>query len=739
MTSWNTTPFSTFAMTPDPGGDEAGSEPGVVDDLQGIPVPRPAAPGPLGFVDVRTQASAEAETPGEDADGAQDEMDTVDERIEVSRAEAVAEETFAQAEAEPEPEAAPEPEPVIFEEAEPAPAAAPVAAKRAVAQPAAAPSTNGPRTIRLRMPSIEIRRNGGGKARRVVGLKIGASQLAAAVIEENEGRHELIQLVREPLGAGIVVEGEVRDPDALTRAIRGFFAANQLPTRDVRIGLASNRIGVRTFDIVGVDDESRFDNAVRFKAHEVLPVSVHESVLDYRVLGERYNDSGEQMRHIFLVVAPRDQVQPYVDVASEAGLRLRGIDLEALALLRAFVDTRATGMPVSDDRATVVVAIGHEASTLLVAGGGTCEFTRVFDWGGSSLEDGIASELGVRPDEAAKILHHLSLSGPGKALASLDGERRTRALEAVRLRLTPFARELVSSLQFYQSQPDSLGIGEILITGGTSQLEGLAAALNQMIGVSVRVGDPLGRVVVRRPFDAAIESALGSLAIPIGLAIEDSPTRAVDLIPAESKVAQRTTPSLTSVILPAAVAVPVAALTIFFMQANGKVNDRQQQLSDAKAEFAALPVPKRPKLDPALKPQQAARATAVAEVLGSRLAWDAVLRDVSRVLPANVWLNDLTAKVATPLGDANTAAPTATAAAAATAVGPAAPEAPTGVTISGFTYTQSDVAELLARLGTVPSLTNVQLEATNRLEEKGKKTVIEFTILADLHESGGAK
>jgi Fimbrial assembly protein (PilN)/Type IV pilus assembly protein PilM len=364
----------------------------------------------------------------------------------------------------------------------------------------------------------------------------------------------------------------------------------------------------------------------------------------------------------------------------------------------------------------------------------------VFDWGGSSLEDGIASELGTRPDEAAAILHHLSLSGPGKDLPGLDSERRARALEAVRLRLTPFARELVSSLQFYQSQPDSLGIGEIVITGGTAQLEGLAAALNQMIGVSVRVGDPLGRVVVRRGFDHATENAIGSLAIPIGLAIEDSPTRSIDLIPAEARVTQRTTPSLAQVVLPAAVAVPVAALTIFFLGASGDVNSRQDKLSQAKAEFAALPVPKQPKLDPALKPEQAARATAVAEVLGSRLAWDAVLRDVARVLPADVWLDELTAEVPHPLGDASAAvAATATAAAAATATGPAAPTAPTGVTIRGFTYTQSDVAELLARLGTVPSLSNVQLESTDRKDGKDKKTVIEFTILADLSESGGAK
>ena len=129
------------------------------------------------------------------------------------------------------------------------------------------------------------------------------------------------------------------------RRAEGFFAEQQLPTRDVRIGLASSRIGVRTFDIVGIEDESRLDNAVRFKAHEVLPVAVHESVLDYRVLGQRSCESGEPSHHVLLVVAPRDQVEPYVEVCSRAGLKLAGIDLEALGVMRAFVEP---GSPVRD-------------------------------------------------------------------------------------------------------------------------------------------------------------------------------------------------------------------------------------------------------------------------------------------------------------------------------------------------------------------------------------------------------
>jgi Tfp pilus assembly PilM family ATPase len=77
----------------------------------------------------------------------------------------------------------------------------------------------------------------------------------------------------------------------------------------------------------------------------------------------------------------------------------------------------------------------------------------------------------------------------------------------------------VSSLQFYQNQPGSLGIGEIVLSGGTAQLPGLAQELQRLIGVPVRIGDPLGRVVVGKR--VAVPEQVGSMAVAIGLGIED--------------------------------------------------------------------------------------------------------------------------------------------------------------------------------------------------------------------------
>ena len=120
------------------------------------------------------------------------------------------------------------------------------------------------------------------------------------------------------------------------------------------------------------------------------------------------------------------------------------------------------------------------------------------------------------------------------------------------------------------------------------------------------------------------------------------------------------------------------------------------------AAINALPQPTKPQIDENLASDQKARATAVASVLGGRFAWENVFRDLSRALPANVWLQHVSRHRSAPAADPATA-------------GAAAPYCSgwrTGVTIDGFTYTQPDVARLLARLATLPTLTNVSLQSS---------------------------
>jgi type IV pilus assembly protein PilM len=354
------------------------------------------------------------------------------------------------------------------------------------------------------------------RARRVVGLKVGASQIAAARVTNN-GVAELVQVARQPLEQGIVVSGELRDPEALALQLKSFFAKNKLPKKGVRLGIASNRIGVRTFDVVGIEDEQQLSNAIQFRAQEALPIPLDEAVLDYHVLSEGVDAEGQPTKRVLLVVAYRELIDRYVSACRKAGIQLQGIDLEAFALLRALAPPRPVDQAPS--AAIVGVAIGHDRSTFAVSDGRVCEFTRVLEWGGAALNVAMARALDLAPSEVEGFKRSLELDGQAPVPEGLTPEQWATALDAVRRQLQSFARELVSSLQFYQNQPGSLGIGEIVLVGGTAQMQGLAEELQRLIGVPVRVGDPLARVKAAKKVAAADQ--LGSLAVAIGLGIED--------------------------------------------------------------------------------------------------------------------------------------------------------------------------------------------------------------------------
>ena len=342
-----------------------------------------------------------------------------------------------------------------------------------------------------------------------VGLKIGASSLSAAAVEVN-GSAKLVQISREPIPRGIVAGGEVKDVPALTEALKFFFKRHGLSKRNVRVGIANNRIGVRTIELTGIEDPKQIANAVRFRAQEALPIPVDQALLDFQVLGETVED-GQSKKRVLLVVAYRELVDAYSLACREAGIKLAGVDLEAFALLRALMPPEVS---IGEKSALVAVTMGSERSTLGVSDGQSCEFARVIEWGGMSLTIALSRALDIDVEAAELMKSNISLDG-AEVPEGLTAEQAAKAREALNTALQGFSRELVSSLQFYQSQPDSLGIREVVLAGGTARLAGLATALNRLVGVNVRVGDPLVGISVGQKVKGGMPDA--SHAVPIGL------------------------------------------------------------------------------------------------------------------------------------------------------------------------------------------------------------------------------
>jgi Tfp pilus assembly protein PilN len=217
--------------------------------------------------------------------------------------------------------------------------------------------------------------------------------------------------------------------------------------------------------------------------------------------------------------------------------------------------------------------------------------------------------------------------------------------------------------------------------------------------------------------------------------------RAVNLLPRDVEAQRFDGGRLPVLVAGGGIAAVTTAAAVLFIGTSGSVSDQRSQLESVEAAIARISTEGQPAVAAGTIAQERTdRVTALAAALTTRVPVDRLLRELAYVLPEDAWLTGLTASA--PVG-AEAAAPPGSAA-------PGAAAAP-GITIQGATYSHQSVARVLARLAALPTLTNVRLSASARVEPaaaegeptkkkraKKPKPVLTFTITAGFRVGGPA-
>ena len=202
--------------------------------------------------------------------------------------------------------------------------------------------------------------------------------------------------------------------------------------------------------------------------------------------------------------------------------------------------------------------------------------------------------------------------------------------------------------------------------------------------------------------------------------------RAFDLMPKEEAREKGTRLGLAKIAIALLGLVLLAGLAAAYLYAGAGVMSKQGELDDLRAKLAELEVPaEEPEAAPALAGEGQARTTALSAALAIRIAWDRILREVSLVVPEDVWLTQLSASTPNAVPGGAAAAPAAT-------TGSVSPNSLSAV---GFARSQESVALFLSRLESIPELTTVQLQASTRTESDTGRAYA-FTVLAGVDPLG---
>src|SRR5215472_2636503 len=204
--------------------------------------------------------------------------------------------------------------------------------------------------------------------------------------------------------------------------------------------------------------------------------------------------------------------------------------------------------------------------------------------------------------------------------------------------------------------------------------------------------------------------------------------KAVNLLPADHKQV-RSGPSLGSRLAKHQVAIGTAAATlavgaalvVVYQDTSKTVTSRQTQLTSLQARAIAV-------VKPTNTPDQTVRdrLTQISQTDATRVSWDGFMSNLARVLPEDVWLTGMQIAEAPPAVAGATSTP------ANPNPAPVATGAPTGFSITGYTYSQRSVARLMRRLRMLPWLNQVSLQNSN-VATVGTHSAFQFTIVGGVN------
>jgi type IV pilus assembly protein PilM len=349
------------------------------------------------------------------------------------------------------------------------------------------------------------------KTQSIVGLDIESGSIAAT--EVRGGRSRAVgRTAIVPLESGVFNEGEVLDGAALSSALRDLFSRNKLG-KDVRLGIANQRVVVRTMQLPLIEDEKEIDTAVRFRAQDQIPMPLDQAVLDHRVISRGTGPDGERQMEVLAVAARRDMVVSLLEALRKAGLRPVGIDLAAFGMIRALDVTPelpAEGEEGQVQATTLFCNLG-DITNLAVARGGKCLFTRVAPFGMESIAQRVADGQGLGLEDARDAALDVGLEEPVDSFEDEEAARGTR--EALEEGASKLVDELRLSLDFYGAQEGVPPIDHVVLCGPGSSVPGLPERVQVGLGLGIEVMTPAA-------LQGMHEEDAARLTISYGLAID---------------------------------------------------------------------------------------------------------------------------------------------------------------------------------------------------------------------------
>ena len=323
----------------------------------------------------------------------------------------------------------------------------------------------------------------------LIGLDIGSTSVKLIELSRRDGRLRLESCGIEPVPPRPALEKHTHtsgtqfsDAQSVGEAIKRLARRTRPRTRNAAVAIGGPAAFTKVIEMDASLSDEELEIEIALQAGDHLPYPPDAAAIDFEVQNLCERDPTQV--EVLLAACRRDDLELLEAATAMGGLKARVLDVEALAMARAFELVQ----PAFDGPSDVAIFdIGANSTTLSVLVGDKLVHAREQAFGGRLLTE--------------EIQRHYGMSAAEAELAKRRGEVADETI------LSQFRNavldQMTRALQFFYSANPSEHVDQVILAGGVAAMPVLADQAARVLGVSVAVADPFADVILPDAVDAS--------------------------------------------------------------------------------------------------------------------------------------------------------------------------------------------------------------------------------------------
>lgn len=302
------------------------------------------------------------------------------------------------------------------------------------------------------------------------GLDIGNTGIRVVELRGSGATRSLVKYAYVPVDAKLSQSDSKADQQKLAQILANLISESRLSSRNVAVGLPSNRVFTTVVDFERVD-EGEIQKAVMYQADSLIPTPPAESKIDWAVLGDSPKDKTKI--ELLLSSVPNNFVESRLDMIESIGLNVIAFEPDSLALSRALV-------PAGAAAPQLVIDVGQLSTDLVITMNDAPRLTRSIPTGVEAIIRSATQNLNIDEKQAQQFVYKFGVSKD-----KLEGQVYQAIISTVDI----LVGEIDKSIKFFQARYPDTAIERIIVTGGASTIPELPLYLANKFGINVEIGN----------------------------------------------------------------------------------------------------------------------------------------------------------------------------------------------------------------------------------------------------------